>query len=349
MNTIAHCRNHIASTRNAPVVSGWGVLGRMQYMKMKRYKFNNNNNLYVYPEFKCRYGDFYVFRINGGGIANNLFVWAKYVVFSKKYNAVKISPTWLQFNITKSHSIEQLKRHNIGLFKNRNDTIGGLKKIRKLLTLPRVSLETFEKSIQSSGRSINDYPDTIVTVSWIYDFFDYIKKEHAYIKKELCDIVHNKHKKGLQFDFRNSISVHIRLGDFQDDNSDTVNKRIEVSWYGAVLKRIRSLAGRNIPAYVFSDGADGELQEILCLPNVRRLSFGSSIADLLALSKSHLLIASGSTFSMWASYLGRMPVVWRHGKLKNKLYYDREHYEIECTPGNDMTEQDRMTIRQSFA
>jgi hypothetical protein len=42
-----------------------------------------------------------------------------------------------------------------------------------------------------------------------------------------------------------------------------------------------------------------------------------------------LLIASGSTFSMWASYLGRMPVIWYKGQLRQRLYYESPASEIE--------------------
>ena len=59
------------------------------------------------------------------------------------------------------------------------------------------------------------------------------------------------------------------------------------------------------------------------------------MADLLALSRSELLIASGSTFSMWASYLGRMPVIWYPGRLKQKLYFDNEALEVECDGQNN--------------
>ena len=66
-----------------------------------------------------------------------------------------------------------------------------------------------------------------------------------------------------------------------------------------------------MPIYVFSDGTNAGLAKLLRLPRSRRITFGSSIADLFALSRANVMIASASPFSMWASYLGRMAVVWR--------------------------------------
>lgn len=88
----------------------------------------------------------------------------------------------------------------------------------------------------------------------------------------------------------------------------------------------------NGPVYLFFDGADNELTELLRMPDTHRVNFGFVIADILALSRTTVLVASSSSFSMWwASYLGRMPGLWHHGQLRQRLYYeeDKRHLEIE--------------------
>ena len=100
-----------------------------------------------------------------------------------------------------------------------------------------------------------------------------------------------------------------------------------LQWYVNIVKNVRKELGSDILVNVFSDGTDEDLAEILKLPNVRRCFYGSAIADMLALSESPLLIGSGSTFSMWASYLGRMPVIWYPGLHRMKLYLDDENFE----------------------
>jgi hypothetical protein len=49
------------------------------------------------------------------------------------------------------------------------------------------------------------------------------------------------------------------------------------------------------------------------------------------MSRARVLVASSSTFSMWAAYLGRMPVVWRSGTVVHRIYGD-EGAEAEVGP-----------------
>jgi hypothetical protein len=56
----------------------------------------------------------------------------------------------------------------------------------------------------------------------------------------------------------------------------------------------------------------------------------------LGLSRSRLLIASGSTFSMWGSYLGQVPAIWHPGKLLQHVLIDHPEREIEWAPGQPM-------------
>jgi hypothetical protein len=158
------------------------------------------------------------------------------------------------------------------------------------------------------------------------------------VRRELLAIVRGEHKAGLQADFRRSLSVHVRLGDFILPNtahdldigkSGQVCYRIPIDWYVSVVRTLRRGISGDLPVHLFSDGTDRELGPLLALPGCRRVAFGSSIADLLALSRASLLIASGSTFSMWASYLGRMPVIWYKGQLRQRLYYESPASEIE--------------------
>jgi hypothetical protein len=75
---------------------------------------------------------------------------------------------------------------------------------------------------------------------------------------------------------------------------------------------------------------------LLSQENVRRREFGSSIADILALSRSRILIASGSTFSQWASYLGQIPTITHPGKIDQSVMLENTDTEIEWTPGDAM-------------
>ncbi|TKX69207.1 glycosyl transferase, partial [Halorubrum sp. GN11_10-6_MGM] len=152
-------------------------------------------------------------------------------------------------------------------------------------------------------------------------------KEHDFVRHELLSMTKGKHKDGIQEVPRKSVCVHVRLGDdFEEpgpgeDLEDAGhNTKLPLSWYKKKLSQVRSVIGESVPAYIFSDVDNDRLRPILNAPNTIRAYFGSSIADMLALSQAGVLIASGSTFSMWASYLGRMPVIWYPGQLRQRLY-----------------------------
>ena len=96
---------------------------------------------------------------------------------------------------------------------------------------------------------------------------------------------------------------------------------------------LREAAGGDIPAFVFSDGTEDDLRELLALPRVERVDYGSGLGDMFGLSRSRLLIASGSTFSMWGSYLGQVPTLWYPGKLLQNLLIENPRREFEWAPG----------------
>lgn len=80
-----------------------------------------------------------------------------------------------------------------------------------------------------------------------------------------------------------------------------------MDWFVATISEVRRhLGGASFGIY--SDGRPEELGRLLSLPGVSWASRGSAIVDMLAMSRSSLLIASGaSTYSAWAAYLGLVP------------------------------------------
>jgi hypothetical protein len=99
------------------------------------------------------------------------------------------------------------------------------------------------------------------------------------------------------------VGIHVRRGDFSD------TARTSLSWFVAALLALRAKLHRDVPAVVVSDGSASDLAELLALPNVTLHRTGVPLADLLVLSSSRVLLASGSSFSAWAAFLGGMPAV----------------------------------------
>ncbi|MEW6614772.1 MAG: hypothetical protein AB1401_04840 [Thermodesulfobacteriota bacterium] len=288
--------------------------------------------VFSYP--KLSEYDFGIIRLFGSGLGNLLFPWARFIVATKKYNLTPINPTWPQIKIRTFVRGDRDKRSYINFFCTPSRYIKGVKKI---LLLSKLSKITEEEFIKNHNR---DYSDTIVIFEGMKNLFQDILKDSNMILSELVSITKSKHKSGLLFDFSGSISVHVRLGDFRSSMVSRLGKtleeggwnlRIPISWYVSKINQLRDELGKQVKVFVFSDGTDEELYPLVSLPNAERIFFGSSIADLLALSRANILVASGSTFSMWASYLGRMPVIWHKGQLRQRLYAENESSEIELS------------------
>ena len=114
------------------------------------------------------------------------------------------------------------------------------------------------------------------------DMFETIKFDYEVVKEELLSIVNQNLLAFEKYDFSNSISVHVRLGDFANFNQSdftqgTTNMRMPIDWYVKIINQLRGERNNNV--YVFSDGQDKELSPLISMPNVHRVQFGSAIAD----------------------------------------------------------------------
>ena len=110
------------------------------------------------------------------------------------------------------------------------------------------------------------------------------------------------------------------------------NTRIPVEWYVDRIERLRAELGSNLNVRVFSDGTDGELEPLLKLKNLERATRGNAISDIISLSRSKILVASGSTFSLWASFIGDGPAIYYPKRMFQRLK-SSENAEIESAPG----------------
>lgn len=97
---------------------------------------------------------------------------------------------------------------------------------------------------------------------------------------------------------RAEIAVHVRRGDFVDL---TISQ--DSQWYArAVREASRRMPGA--PVRVVSDDPQWCQQE-LNLPDVQYTKDASVMDDFRTLAQSRLVVASASTFSWWACYLGQ--------------------------------------------
>lgn len=270
---------------------------------------------YIYPKLSEK--DCLIFRLGGAGLGNILFTYARAVVYTKKHkNARMIWPTWFSLKLGPILRRESDKRFYNDLFVNKSEYISGLKKAYFLLTKKHIKEQEISKNQKSD--------DCIVEFEGFENCFEEIINDSNIVYEDIVRNLNPKYKAALSFDGKNSICMHVRLGDFARVSWEEVKSgkhcsAIPIEWYVCMGMTLRQIIGEKTKIYVFSDGTDEELKPLLQLENVERITFGSAIADILALSNSGIFVASGSSFSMWARYLGRMTAVMFPNQVKQKI------------------------------
>lgn len=275
--------------------------------------------LYTYP--KLSEFDFIAFRVLGSGLGNLLLPWARSVAAAEKYGLKTIEPTWPQIKIGTFLRGESDLRFYGNFFSAPAGSIHGAKKLFLLQTNKKINESALPGCLQDKDRIKNG----IFVFNGMKNYFKDILADHELIRRELIKRVRDLHKKGLNYDFEGCVSLHIRQSDFKLLKWDT-----SIEWFLLVMDELKNKLGSDVKFKIFSDGSDDDLALILSRKNTERMFFGSALADLLALSRSRVLVGSAnSTFSMWASYLGRMPTIWSPGGLLQVLHFEKPGNEIE--------------------
>ena len=118
------------------------------------------------------------------------------------------------------------------------------------------------------------------------------------------------------------IGIHVRLGDFAVANPKSSGNSVRQSfeWYRAAFEKARRISTAQAPSTVlFTDSDPCEVQRELAIASLSVDSSPNALAAMLRMSRARVLIASRSTFSMWAAFLGGMSVIW------DRYYHDRTH------------------------
>ncbi len=250
---------------------------------------------YVYPQFSTRGA--LGFRFGGPGLGNLLFPYTRAVILADRYNLKLINPTWPTIKIGTLLRFERDKRFYTGLFNAQG--IHDFQKTRLLLTLPKLPERDFEQDPAA-------FKNGIVITSGLKNYFKDIAAGHELVKSSLLQsLPPHRGWMRLREGFNHAaIGIHVRAGDF------SAAMREPIEWYVETLAKLRQATDASTPAILFSDGSDAELAPLLALPNVTRNRWNDALAEMLALGSCRVIIASHSTFSAWAAYLGHRPIIW---------------------------------------
>lgn len=266
------------------------------------------STLYAFPKFS--YGDNLGIRLGGPGLGNLLFPFARAIVYSYKHNIPMINPTWPNIKVGPITRKERDKRFYLNLF----EPVGmnGFKKYFLLNTLKMIH--------ETRLSEINLEKNTILVFSGLRNYFDDIRYDHEIIKEKILTVIKKRFLQKIDPEY-DCIGLHLRLGDFN------TNQRMDFNWCVEVIRQVRKFTGPKT-VLLFTDGTDADLVEIFRnINNIEKVFFGNAISDLIALSRCEFLIASDSTFSGWAAYLGRMPVIFQKRHF-NAIYYNKHEIEI---------------------
>jgi hypothetical protein len=265
----------------------------------------------IYPSLPGAH-DFFGVRIGGNGIGNCLYGYCHAVVIAKKANARIITPTWWSIKIGPLLRGELSLRRYGTMFRPHPDEITGIMKFVYLLAMrPRKTI------VARIGNQDNDAAPsglTTVTANWEWTFVG-LHPHRQMIRDRLLEILHAPPPQPPRWGKGDFIAAHIRLGDFIPVKPDDLKTghveglRIPLTWYANVIRRMRDLFP-DLPVRVFSDGRAAELTEILSIEGVVLWREPTDIDDLLMLSEARLIIGSNSTYSRWATFLGKMPSIW---------------------------------------
>jgi hypothetical protein len=270
--------------------------------------------------------DFGWARVGGAGLGNILYPWMRSVVDASRYGHKPLFPAWTQLKVGPWIRGEIDARAYYDLFTKNEMYASSLEKAKALLLSNKIE--------EDNANHDRDDRNVTIVYSGVRSYFQGYERRHSKVKDFLLDITKNKHLKNVG-DTKGSICVHVRLGDFKKPKDSDVlltgpgPYRLPFKWYKTKIKQVRQRLGKTVPVNIFSNGKDEELRPLLSLENTSRQYQGSSLADLHALSNASVLIASGSSFSFWASYLGRMPVIWYPTQLFHSIYVEQPALEIE--------------------
>lgn len=281
-------------------------------LKMIGNEKSNASGVFVYPRLPGPH-DLGLIRFRGAGLANCLFVASRAFLIAQRSGWNLINPTWQNFILGPYLRREKDKRHYLGLFERTG--VSGFSKLVHLLCLKEISLES-----AIAGKKGK------VIIRGLGNYFEDLLSEHDKVKHFIYSILRPEIVSAIQnADFSNAIGIHIRLGDY------AVERRTSIDWYVSVVNEIIRRYDDQYELFLFSDGKDDELAELLSIRQVQRVCFGNALSDIIALSRCKLIIGSDSTFSAWAAFLEQVPIIFpkRHfGRVlintEKELVFDGE-------------------------
>jgi len=263
---------------------------------------NWNDAVYLYPSFSAM--DFGFFRFLGPGLGNLLLPWARCQIAANQGRGELLSSTWPQVKVGPWIRGEPDKRSYVGHFCPEPGSLSGAKKALILAAGRRIK-ET--EDLPGATRPV------VRLFSGLGRRFEDLSGENDFLRERLLSISRSRH---LPLGSRTPyVAVHVRRGDFAPDPDrgasarGETNRRLPISWYMEALSVVSRGPFGGLPVWLVTDGEPSELEPLI-RAGANARSRSSALADLWFLADASLVVASASSFSAWACFLGNQPAIW---------------------------------------
>ena len=281
--------------------------------------------------------------VGRSGLGNMMFPWARAEIFCHQYGAKMLSVPWVKLKrIGPWLRRETDKRYYFRLFDNYG-YVGGLKKAL-ILGLNRRIQEEEVDGLKGKLENEKSLKPVTVVFRGIKGRFKGLVPMQEYIRDRVFAILHERLRPRIEAPWGKFIGVHVRRGDFAKVAAgekiplDKWNYQIPDEWYIGCIENIRSVLGSGLPVVLFTNGKHDEITMFRKVKNLTVAKLNPAIVDILLLSQSAVLVGSGSSFSQWAEFFGKMPSVWYTEKHRQALVPEKENYECVAGEGGHLPE-----------
>lgn len=252
------------------------------------------------------------------GLANMLAPWVRCFLWCREHDAQMLAPTWFKFRIGPYRRRESDKRRYERLFTSAG-YVRGARRLALLASARRIE--------EGTDPPASGHRPTLVRFFGLGELLKPALGHSALVASELRRITRPEFIPPPRAE--GFVAMHVRAGDFEATDEMKLrarefNMRLPLEWYVDAATQLHA-ALPSAMIRVFSDGTAEELAPILRLPSVELVTGGTAITDLLDMSGAEVLVASGSTFSTWAAYLGQVPSIWFPGQFRGSVMDGGDH------------------------
>ena len=291
----------------------------------------------------------------GTGLGNRLFHWCDAKIYSYQMGCKFISPRWCRASFGKH--LRALAKGKLfaeplieysNIFHRLPGDVSYQRGVAYSLLLSKILLSKHPAILADPMPT-----DAVICFDKSdYTFLDYGEYRCALIR-DLFDSLRPRIRAKILNSCEPFIGIHVRVGDGFKSPEPNVDgfvrtgwlQQTPIQWFRETLRLVRRVTGANYPAYIFSDGPAAVLKPLLDEGNVFIFNQNNPVIDLFSLSRSWLILGSGSSsFSAFAAFLGSAHSFTAPGHpFTNRGLRSSPHKIVSCVNPRDEHDRQRLS------